>query len=75
MGAAGYALVMTSATFSEVEALLEDLDFPAEKDHIVAHAEARGAAGDSPAVKALRAMPPDVYRDISEIRRSVETSD
>jgi hypothetical protein len=66
---------MTSGTFSEVQVLLEDLDFPAAKDHIVAHAEARGAAGDSPAVKALRAMPPDVYRNISEIRSSVDLPD
>lgn len=62
---------MTSDTFSEVQALLEDLDFPADKEHIVAHAEARGAAADSRAVKALMAMPPDLYRDISEIRSSV----
>jgi hypothetical protein len=62
---------MTSDTFSEVQTLLEDLDFPAEKEHIVAHAEARGAASDSPVVKALRAMPPDVYRNIAEIRSSV----
>jgi hypothetical protein len=66
---------MTSATFSEVQDLLEDLDFPAEKDHIVAHAEARGAAGDSPALKALRALPPEVYRDISEVRSSVVLAD
>ena len=63
---------MTSVTVSEVQALLDDLDFPAEKDHIIAHAEARGAAGDSPAVQALSALPPDVYRDMSEIRDAVE---
>ncbi|MEV6851448.1 DUF2795 domain-containing protein [Actinoplanes sp. NPDC051411] len=66
---------MTSANFSEVQTLLEDLDFPAERDHIVAHAEARGAPADSPAVKALRALPPDVYRDISEVRSSVALND
>jgi hypothetical protein len=63
---------MTSDTFSEVQTLLEDLDFPADRDHIVAHAEARGAETDSPAVKALAALPPEVFRNMSEIRRSVE---
>jgi len=66
---------MTSATFGDVQVLLEDLDFPADKDHIVAHAAARGAADDSPAAKALRAMPPDLYRDISEIRSSLDLAD
>ncbi|HEY0533210.1 MAG TPA: DUF2795 domain-containing protein [Actinoplanes sp.] len=66
---------MTSATFSEVQALLEDLDFPADKDHIVAHAAARGAPDDSPAARALRAMPADLYRNISEIRSSVDLAD
>jgi aerobic carbon-monoxide dehydrogenase small subunit len=73
--AGGYVRPMTDDTFSEVQTLLEDLDFPADKEHIVAHAEARGAADDSPAVKALRAMPPDVYRNISEIRSSVDLKD
>jgi hypothetical protein len=63
---------MTSATFSEVQALLDGLDFPAEKDHIIAHAEAQGAGSDSPAVRTLGALPPGVYRDLSEIRDAVE---
>jgi Protein of unknown function (DUF2795) len=63
---------MTQNTFAEVQTLLEDLDFPADKDAIVAHAEQRGGAPDSAAVRALRAMPLATYRNISEIRSSVD---
>ncbi|MGK5681263.1 DUF2795 domain-containing protein [Actinoplanes sp. URMC 104] len=60
------------STFSEVQTLLQDLDFPADKDAIVRHAEQRGGDHDSPAVRALRAMPLATYRNISEIRSSVD---
>jgi hypothetical protein len=63
---------MSESTFAEIQDLLDDLDFPAAKDDIVAHAEQRGAAADSPAVRALRAMPPETYRNMSEIRSSVD---
>jgi hypothetical protein len=69
---AGYPAGMSGDTFAEVQTLLEDLDFPADKDRIVAHATERGATPDSPAVKALRAMPVATYRNISEIRSSVD---
>jgi len=62
---------MSSNTFAEVQELLEDLDFPADKDAIVAHATGRGADPDSHAVKALRAMPLATYRNMSDIRSSV----
>jgi hypothetical protein len=63
---------MTTDTFAEVLALLDDLDFPADKDAVVRHAEQRGAGHDSPAVRALRGMPLATYRNISEIRSSVD---
>jgi hypothetical protein len=63
---------MSTNTFAEVQALLEDLDFPADKDAVVRHAEERGGSPDSAAVKALRAMPLATYRNISEIRSSVD---
>jgi len=63
---------MPADTFAEVQALLEDLDFPADKDAIVAHATGRGAGPDSAAVRALRAMPLATYRNMSEIRSSVD---
>jgi hypothetical protein len=61
-------------TFAEVQTLLEDLDFPADKDTIVQHAITHGAAEDSAAVKALRAMPIPTYRNMSEVRSSVDLS-
>jgi hypothetical protein len=63
---------MTETTFAEVQTLLEDLDFPADKDTIVGHAVDRGSGKDSPAIRALRAMPLGTYRNISEIRSSVD---
>ncbi|GIF12913.1 uncharacterized protein DUF2795 [Actinoplanes teichomyceticus] len=68
----GYAPGMSTNTFAEVQTLLEDLDFPADKDAIVRHATERGASEDSAAVRALRAMPLATYRNISEIRSSVD---
>jgi hypothetical protein len=63
---------MSENTFAEVQSLLDDLDFPADKDAIVAHATERGGSPDSPAVRALRAMPLATYRNMSEIRSSVD---
>ena len=57
--------------FTEVQELLQDVDFPADKESLVAHAESRGGAHDSQAVKALRAMPLGTYQNISEVRSSV----
>jgi hypothetical protein len=63
---------MSTDTFAEVQTLLQDLDFPADKDTIVRHATGRGAPHDSAAIRALRAMPLATYRNISEIRSSVD---
>ncbi len=63
---------MSHDTFAEVQSLLEDLDFPADKEAIVKHAAERGGAPDSAAVRALRAMPLATYRNMSEIRSSVD---
>ena len=63
---------MSQNTFAEVQTLLQDLDFPADKDAIVEHARQRGGAPDSDAVRALRAMPLATYRNMSEIRSSVD---
>ena len=63
---------MSHHTFAEVQTLLQDLDFPADKDAIVQHAQQRGGAADSDAVRALRAMPLATYQNMSEIRSSVD---
>jgi hypothetical protein len=63
---------MSDNTFTDVQSLLDDLDFPADKDTIVAHAAERSGDADSAAVRALRAMPLATYRNMSEIRSSVD---
>ncbi|MEU8607296.1 DUF2795 domain-containing protein [Actinoplanes sp. NPDC048791] len=63
---------MSHKTFTEVQELLEDLDFPADKDAIVAHATQRAGSADDAAVRALRAMPLASYRNMSEVRSSVD---
>jgi Protein of unknown function (DUF2795) len=68
----GMRPVMSTDTFTEVQTLLDDLDFPADKDAIVQHATERGASPDSAAVRALRAMPLATYRNFSEIRSSID---
>jgi hypothetical protein len=55
-------------TGAVVEAL-NDLDFPADKQSIVEHARARGAAEE--AERALRALPLGEYANMAEILRSV----
>ncbi|HEX5741304.1 MAG TPA: DUF2795 domain-containing protein [Pilimelia sp.] len=54
--------------FAAVQKALEDIDFPATKDQVVAHAERHG---DATAVHLLRALPLATYRSIAEIRSSV----
>jgi hypothetical protein len=63
---------MSTDTFARVQTLLEDLDFPADKDTIVRHAEQRDGSYGSAAVRALRGMPVATYRNMSEIRSSVD---
>lgn len=63
---------MSRKTFTEVQELLEDFDFPADKAAIVAHATRRAGSDDDPAVRALRAMPLATYRNMSEVRSSVD---
>jgi hypothetical protein len=59
---------MDNTGFAAVAQALADLDFPASKDEIVGHARRRGA--DS-AVRLLKALPPETYRNMGEIRSSV----
>lgn len=65
---------MSHKTFTEVQELLEDLDFPADKATIVEHATQRAGSADTAAVRTLRAMPLATYRNISEVRSSVDLS-
>ncbi|TDQ52286.1 DUF2795 domain-containing protein [Actinorugispora endophytica] len=63
------------AVLRDTEALktiLSELDFPAGKDDIVAHAEGRGASRET--LSGLRAIPSADYSDAGEVLRSVPTA-
>jgi hypothetical protein len=62
---------MAGVTLEDVFAALNDLDYPAAKEDIVRHAEARGASED--VLRALRALPLGDYASREELARSVAT--
>lgn len=51
---------------------LNDVDYPADKDQIVAVAVKNGCED---AARALRAIPPEVYGNVAEVLASVTLSD
>jgi hypothetical protein len=59
------------ATNAEVFKYLEAVDFPADRDEIVAEAERAGAP--STVLRALRAMPPVSYDNRNEVLKSAGT--
>lgn len=48
---------------------LDDMDFPASEDDIVAHAAQRASRPE--VLRLLRALPPATYENLAEVRRSV----
>ncbi len=61
---------MTWVTVNQVEDALDAVDFPADKDALLAQAEAQDAPEE--VLKALRSPPPEItYANIGEVIRSV----
>ncbi len=60
---------MQPDAWDDVENALNDLDSPAEKEQIVAHASRRTQA--EAALKLLRALPLGTYDNLPQVRRSV----
>src|SRR3954452_24178573 len=56
---------------TSVRAALDDIDYPASKEQIVAHAEQNRAPQE--AMRALRALPLADYRNEGEVMRSLPT--
>lgn len=56
-------------TAHQVLGYLQDVDYPADKEALVAAAE-RAAAPEG-VIRSLRAIPPVEYRNAAEVRRSV----
>jgi hypothetical protein len=65
----GYTADMHPDVWNEAETALDDIDFPAGKDDIVAHAQRRTDHAD--VVRLLKALPPGTYDNLVEVRRSV----
>ena len=60
-------------THAAVRAALADVDYPATKDDLLAAARRNNADGD--VERALRAVPPEEYRNLEEVLRSTGTDD
>ncbi|NUT36715.1 MAG: DUF2795 domain-containing protein [Hamadaea sp.] len=56
-------------SFTPIRQALVDIDFPATKQDIVAHAEQAGT--DREVIRVLRGLPLATYLNMSEVRRSV----
>jgi len=65
---------MTATTTTQrLKAALNEVDYPADRDRLVEAARANGADEDT--VRALRAMPPDDYRNFDDVRASTQKTD
>ena len=60
-------------TYAAVRAALADVDYPASKDDLLAAVRRNNADGDIE--RALRAVPPEEYRNLEEVLRSTGTDD
>ncbi len=60
---------MQPDVWSEAANALNDMDYPAGKDDLVAHATQR--AGSQDVLRLLRALPLGTYENLAEVRRSV----
>ena len=62
-----------STNRSRLHECLVDADFPADKDQLVAVATRNGCDDDT--IRALRAIPPESYANLSEVLASVAHDD
>jgi hypothetical protein len=60
---------MEQTMWKQTQEALSDLDFPATKEEVVAHAVSRG--GSEGVVRLLRALPLATYQNIGDLRSSV----
>lgn len=58
-----------ATTVEKLRGALSEADFPAEKAELVRYAEQSEADADT--LRALRAIPAEVYADLGEVERSV----
>lgn len=60
---------MQPQVWDEARQALDDMDFPASKEEVVAHAAGRSGRDD--VVRMLQALPQGTYDNIEQVRRSV----
>jgi hypothetical protein len=60
---------MQPQVWDEAEQALNDIDFPASKEDVVAHAA--GRSGRSDVIRLLQGMPLGTYDNLEQVRRSV----
>jgi hypothetical protein len=60
---------MQPQVWDEAKQALDDMDFPASKEEVVAHAAGHGGRDD--VIRLLRAMPLGTYDNIEQVRRSI----
>jgi hypothetical protein len=60
---------MQNQAWAQMQEALRDIDFPADKHEIFAHVAEYTSDGE--VLKLARTLPPEVYRNISEVRSSV----
>ncbi len=65
----GYAGGMQPDVWEETAKVLDDMDFPAGKDDLAAHAGERTSSQE--VLRLLRALPLGTYENLAEVRRSV----
>ncbi|MBX6750220.1 MAG: DUF2795 domain-containing protein [Micromonosporaceae bacterium] len=63
---------MQPQVWDEARQALDDMDFPASKEEVVAHAAGRGERDD--VVRMLQALPQGTYDNIEHVRRAVRIS-
>lgn len=64
---------MVTTDVQRLQRALSEVDFPAEKSDLVSHAAEAGA--DQETVRALKAVPPVQYADLTEVLQSVSLDD
>jgi uncharacterized protein DUF2795 len=60
---------MQPEVWDEAEQALDDIDFPASKQDVVAHAAGRGGRGE--VIRLLQELPLGTYDNVEQVRRSV----
>ena len=65
--------MVASTTVNQLRQCLNDVDFPATKQDLLAAADRHGC--DDETIRALRAIPPETYNNVAQVTSSVTIAD